>query len=106
MASNVRLALIVVGIPPLLSTALDVSSTASPQGKVLQFVSITFDDNFGLAAPGAVGGVRAIVKYFAGKRNPAGRGNAADFDGFPIRTTFFDTSIYAVDSSRKVLGHR
>jgi len=56
MASNVRLALIVVGIPPLLSTALDVSSTASPQGKVLQFVSITFDDNFGLAAPGAVGG--------------------------------------------------
>ena len=106
MASNVRLALIVVGIPPLLSTALDVSSTASPQGKVPQFVAITFDDNFGLAAPGAVGGVRATIKYFAGKRNPAGRGNAADFDGFPIRTTFFDTSIYAVDSSRKVLGHR
>jgi len=106
MASNVRLASLIAGILPLLSIALDVSSTASPQGKVPQFVSITFDDNFGLAAPGAVGGVRATIKYFAGKRNPAGRGNAADFDGFPIRTTFFDTSIYAVDSSRKVLGHR
>jgi len=45
-----------------------------PQGKVPQFVSITFDDNFGLAAPGAVGGVRAVVKYFAGKRNPESNG--------------------------------
>src|SRR5262245_17503014 len=106
MASNVRLTPLIVVALPLLGTALGASSAASPQGKVPQFVSITFDDNFGLAAPRAVGGVRAVVKYFTDKRNPAGSGNAADFDGFPIRTTFFDTSIYAVDSSRRILGHR
>jgi Polysaccharide deacetylase len=71
---------------------------------VPQFVTVTFDDNFGLALPGSVGGVRAIVKYYAGKYNPAGKRNAADFDGAPIRATFFDTSIYIVDSSKKVIG--
>jgi Polysaccharide deacetylase len=71
---------------------------------VPQFVAITFDDNFGLALPGSVGGVRAIVKYYAEKHNPAGAGNAADFDGVPIRASFFDTSIYMVDSSERVLG--
>ena len=71
---------------------------------VPQFVAITFDDNFGLALPGSVGGVRAIVKYYAEKHNPAGVGNAADFDGVPIRASFFDTSIYMVDSSERVLG--
>ena len=104
MASNLRLApLILVATPLLLGRALGASSTVSSlpsQGEAPQFVSVTFDDNFGLAAPGAVGGVRAVVKYFTGKRNPAGRGNAADFDGFPIRTTFFDTSIYAVRPSK------
>src|SRR5262249_40778320 len=71
---------------------------------VPQLVAITFDDNFGLALPGSVGGVRAIVKYYAEKHNPAGAGNAADFDGVPIRASFFDTSIYMVDSSERVLG--
>jgi len=60
-----------VAIPVLLSIALSASSTASNTDKVPQFVSITFDDNFGLATPMAVGGVPAIVNYFADKRNSA-----------------------------------
>jgi Polysaccharide deacetylase len=71
---------------------------------VPQFVALTFDDDFGLAFPGSVGGVRAIVDAYAARRNPAGRGVAADFDGAAIRATFFGTSVYVVDSSRKVLG--
>ena len=68
----------------LLSIFFGTSTRASvtTQGEVPQFVSITFDDNFGLAAPGAVGGVRAIVRYFAGKRNPAAG------DTPPILTAF------------------
>ena len=31
-------------------------------------------------------------------------GDVADFDNAPIRTTFFDTSIYMIDSSKHVLG--
>ena len=69
-----------------------------------QLVAITFDDNFGLAAHGSVGGVNAIVEYYAGKRNPIGKGDAADFGGSPIRTSFFDTAIYMVDSTTTVLG--
>jgi hypothetical protein len=72
--------------------------------KVPQFVAVAFDDNFGLALRGSEGGVRSIVKYYAGKHNPAGKEDAAKFDSAPIRTTFFDTSVYMIDSSRKVLG--
>jgi len=71
---------------------------------VPQLVAITFDDNFGLADPTATGGVTAIVDWYRGKHNPAGAGASADFDGAPIHTTFFDTSIYLVDESRTVLG--
>jgi len=69
-----------------------------------QLVATTFDDNFGLAAHGSVGGVNAIVQYYAGKRNPMGKGDAADFGGAPIRATFFDTAIYMADSTTTVLG--
>jgi peptidoglycan/xylan/chitin deacetylase (PgdA/CDA1 family) len=79
-------------------------SRTTPVYGAPQFVSVTFDDNFGLAAPGAVGGVRAVVAFFAGKRNPEGLGDAVDLDGAPIRTTFFGTSIYMVDASKRVLG--
>jgi hypothetical protein len=72
--------------------------------EVPQLVAITFYDNFGLAAHGLVGGVNAIVEYYAGKRNPMGTGDAADFGGAPIRTTFFDTAIYMVDSTTTVRG--
>lgn len=63
--------------------------------KVPQFVSITFDDNFGLANPSAKGGVKAIVDFYKNKKNP---------DGTAIQSSFFYTSIYMVDASQKVLG--
>jgi hypothetical protein len=92
-----------VVILPLLSTAMDVSRTASPQGKVPQFVSITFDNNW-------IGGTRSCGRRAGGRQvpcwqAPAGNGKSADFDGVPIRTTFFNSSIYAVNFSQKVLGH-
>jgi hypothetical protein len=110
---------LLVGLPALVVTAASLGATEHrstealwsrmpPVGlepaEVPQLVAVTFDDNFGLAVPGSVGGVRAIVKYYAGKHNPAGKGNAAEFDGVPIRTTLFDTSIYMVESSKRVLG--
>jgi Berberine and berberine like/Polysaccharide deacetylase len=110
---------LLVGLPALVVTAASLGATEHPSTEALwsrmppaglepaevpQLVAVTFDDNFGLAVPGSVGGVRAIVKYYAGKHNPAGKGNAAEFDAVPIRTTLFDTSIYMVESSKRVLG--
>src|SRR5687768_11145126 len=47
-------------------------SRLPPGGKtpaeVPQLVAVSFDDNFGEAQAGAVGGVSAIVEYFAGKK--------------------------------------
>ena len=62
---------------------------------VPQFVAVTFDDNFGLEDRGAVGGVRSILDYYASHRNS---------DGTPIRTTFFDTTIYMAPPSQTVVG--
>jgi peptidoglycan/xylan/chitin deacetylase (PgdA/CDA1 family) len=67
--------------------------------EVPQFVAVTFDDNFGLAERGAP----PIVEFYSGKRNP-GSGRENDFGGTPIATTFFDTSVYMVDESKKVHG--
>jgi MYXO-CTERM domain-containing protein len=69
-----------------------------------QLVSITFDDNFGLADPASVGGVNDINTFYKGKNNPAGAGNADDFDGKPIGATFYYTTIYLSDSSETVIG--
>ena len=69
-----------------------------------QLVSITFDDNFGLAFPKASGGIDWIVDFYKGKSNPSGRGNPDNFDGAPIHASFYYTSIYLVDDSKKVLG--
>jgi peptidoglycan/xylan/chitin deacetylase (PgdA/CDA1 family) len=115
-ASTTRAALVLIFWGSLLGSAAGAGSNPGeedpwsrlPPGRlpdrVPQFVAITFDDNFGLALPGSVGGVRAIVKYYLGKHNPSRKGKMAEFDDAPIRTTFFDTSVYMVDSSRKVLG--
>jgi peptidoglycan/xylan/chitin deacetylase (PgdA/CDA1 family) len=69
-----------------------------------QFVSITFDDNFGLANPAAVGGMNYIIDFYKNKKNPAGTGNPKNFDGSPIKTSFYHTSIYIVDEKQIVLG--
>jgi peptidoglycan/xylan/chitin deacetylase (PgdA/CDA1 family) len=77
--------------------------TALNLTEVPQFVAVTFDDNFGLAVKGANGVASPIVEFFSSKRNPrSGRKN--DFGGTPIATTFFDTSMYMVDGSKKVFG--
>ncbi len=78
--------------------------TGREAAEVPQIVTITFDDNFGVALPGSVGGVGAIVDAYAARRNPAGKGIATDFDGGPIRATFFSSSIYMTESSETVLG--
>src|SRR5262249_929375 len=74
-----------------------------------QLVSVTFDDNFGLAAldppdPQPIGGINDIVAYYKGKNNPAGSGNADHFDGTPIGATFYYTSIYLSDESKTVIA--
>jgi peptidoglycan/xylan/chitin deacetylase (PgdA/CDA1 family) len=56
--------------------------------QVPQFVAITFDDNFGPA------GMTWANDFFTSKVNPAGSGNAATFDGTPVRTTFYHNSTY------------
>lgn len=72
--------------------------------EIPQFVSITFDDNFGLAHPAATGGINYIVDFYKNKKNPAGTGNPDNFDRAPITATFYHTSIYVVDEEKKVLG--
>src|SRR6266545_6543730 len=68
-----------------------------------QLVSITFDDNFGLADPASAGGMNYILDFYKDRRNPPGTGNAENFDGAPIKTTFYYTSIYLIDSAVTVL---
>jgi peptidoglycan/xylan/chitin deacetylase (PgdA/CDA1 family) len=79
-----------------------------PGGKkaedVPQLVTVTFDDNFGLADPGASGGVRDVVDFFANKNNPAGTHNPENFDATPARATFYFTTIYLADEAKQVLG--
>ena len=93
----------------IVSTAFAQTALHQPPGnhkaqEVPQLVAITFDDNFGLAHPKASGGMDYIVNFYKNKRNPNGTGNPANFDGAPIRTTFYYTSIYVVDHEKKVLG--
>ncbi len=63
--------------------------------QVPQFVSVTFDDNFGLEEAGAPGGgMNFIIDFWGKHKNPAGRGNAATFDGTPLITSFYYTTEY------------
>jgi peptidoglycan/xylan/chitin deacetylase (PgdA/CDA1 family) len=73
-----------------------------PSG-IPQLVSITFDDNFGLADPSSAGGMNYILDFYKDRRNPPGTGNAENFDGAPIKATFYYTSIYLIDSAMTVL---
>ena len=61
--------------------------------QVPQFVLLGFDDN-------PVGErVDWVVKHLDAKRNPAGAGKAATFDGAPVRTIFFSNGRYWKDAS-------
>lgn len=61
-------------------------------------VSIGFDDNgySGVEGSAGSGGVSWAMDFFRSQRNPAGRGNAATFDGAPARVTFYLTTLYAM----------
>ncbi len=60
---------------------------------VPQFVSFGFDDN-GIPGSGGDEGVSWVAQAFGSRRNPAGSGDAATFDGAPCRATFFFSSGY------------
>lgn len=59
---------------------------------VPQFVCYGFDDN------GFADGMEWILNFVKEKKNPAGKGNSATFDGSNVRATFFITTSYGSDS--------
>src|SRR5262249_13154036 len=70
--------------------------------------AITFDDNFGLETPApgidtSTMGINWIVKYWATVTNKSGTpADPNNFDGTPIHSTFYYTSIYATDPGTMV----
>lgn len=67
---------------------------------VPQFVMIGFDDN------PDVDPMAWIVDFLADVRNPAGSGNAATFDGVPVRAAFYSNGTYLDDSRELTLLHQ
>jgi peptidoglycan/xylan/chitin deacetylase (PgdA/CDA1 family) len=65
--------------------------------QVPQFVSLGWDDNAysGLEGSAGTGGMDWAVKMIAARRNPAGSGNANNYDGQPISMSFYMTSTYS-----------
>jgi hypothetical protein len=59
-----------------------------------QFVAVTFDDNFISGLGDVKGGMTWVTDLLRGKTNPVGNGTVGTFDGTPVRTTFFFTSLY------------
>jgi hypothetical protein len=67
--------------------------SSSPPGGIApanapQFVMVSFDDNFSSE------GMSWATSFYQPLVNPAGSGNAATFDGAPVRTSFFHNSTY------------
>jgi peptidoglycan/xylan/chitin deacetylase (PgdA/CDA1 family) len=75
-------------------------SSAPPAGlspsSVPMFVVVGSDDNgaSGIAGSGAAGGMHFLTDLFAGRRNPAGAGHAATFDGAPAHFSFYVNTYY------------
>jgi hypothetical protein len=63
---------------------------------VPQFVSIGFDDNSysGLDGSAGTGGFSWSLEMVRDKRNPAGAGEARNYDGAPVTFSYYLTSIY------------
>jgi hypothetical protein len=57
------------------------------------FVVFGFDDN-GVAGSDGRGGVRFVNDLFRGRKNPAGRGSAATFDGAAVHFTLYGVTRY------------
>lgn len=80
-------------------------AVAEPPGglkvaEVPQFIVLSFDDN-PAAEPMAW-----FLDVVAARRNPAGRGQAATFDGAPVRAVFFTNGKYLPGDGALVEAHR
>jgi hypothetical protein len=74
--------------------------------QVPMFVSFGSDDNgySGLPGSGAAGGLHFLTELFAGRRNPAGRGNPATFDGAPLHYSFYVNTQYITPGAKSAYG--
>ncbi|WP_310600592.1 polysaccharide deacetylase family protein [Desulfobulbus sp.] len=79
------LCMVVVAFPAVLGAAEPIPGRLPPE-RTPQFVGIGFDDNYSPA------GVDWVVDTLMELRNPPGTGNAATFDGAPVRATFFNNT--------------
>jgi hypothetical protein len=80
-----------------LHAADNVAPTVNPPGglavnKCPMFISFGFDDN------GYPDGITWIADFLKSKRNPAGNGNPATYDGTALHASFFITTGYCTDS--------
>lgn len=80
-------------------------ASAQPPGglapaQVPQFVLLGFDDN------PATGPMTWFVDHVKDRRNPAGAGRAATFDGGPVRAIFFSNGRYWNDRTLISIHHR
>ncbi len=100
------LASLTFGVLPLMSFAADhqAPSVQPPADlaveQVPQFVMIGFDDN------PDVDPMRWIVDHVADVTNPVGSGQAATFDGAPVRFAFYSNGKYLDDSAELRDVHR
>lgn len=67
---------------------------------VPQFIVLSFDDN------PAADPMTWFVDLVAARRNPAGLGRAATFDGAPVRAAFFSNGKYLANDAALVAIHR
>jgi peptidoglycan/xylan/chitin deacetylase (PgdA/CDA1 family) len=87
------------------------SSALPPAGlapqQVQLFVCFGSDDNgySGLEGSGAAGGLHVLTQLFAGRLNPAGRGDPGTFDGAPTHYSFYvNTQYIAPDAGASPYG--
>ena len=81
--------------------ALQVPPGDIPVEKTPMFIGLGFDDNShsGLSlGTQKTGGIKWVSDFMKGLVNPAGTGQAATFDGAPVRSSFFSNSYYFTPS--------
>jgi peptidoglycan/xylan/chitin deacetylase (PgdA/CDA1 family) len=82
-----------------LTTPAALAWSRSPPGglqpwQVPQFVALTFDDNYTSGLNDVKGGMTWATTFMKPLVNPTSTMQASTFDGVPLRTTFFFTSLY------------
>lgn len=81
MISSVSMLFAVDTVPPSFEPPGNI-----PVNKTPQFIVFGFDDNR------YTDGMQWVLDILEGKKNPAGSGNAATFDGQPLKVSFYYTS--------------